>query len=323
MPHPERPAPTYAPAHRPRFRIAFLAPRFWPTWVALGLLRLLSWLPWQGRSAMARLFGIFARLGTRKRRAIAQVNLRLCFPDLSDAARAQMLQAHFRYRLRSVVDYGVLWWGSARRIRKLVRIRGEEHLRLPYSAGRAVILLTCHSLMLDFGAAALVQRYRGVGLVKPARNPLADWVMQRGRQRFLSVLYTRQQGLRPIIATLRQGAFFYYLPDEDHGERSTTFAPFFGVPAATLTTLSRLARITDAVVLPAYTRYVPRTGYYEQVLMPPLQGFPSGDLETDAALMNRAIEGLIRLAPEQYMWTMRRFRTRPGGGANPYDEAGV
>lgn len=319
----QRSAPAYAPAHRPKFRRAFLAPRYWPIWLVLALLRLLAWMPWQVRAALARGLNVFARFGARKRRAIARVNLQQCFSEWDDAARERVLQSHFRYRLRSAVDYGLLWWGSGRRIQRLVRIRGEEHLRVPYSAGRAVILLTCHSIMLDFGAAALVQRYRGVGLVKPARNPVVDWAMQRGRQRFLSVLYSRHQGLRPVIASLRRGCFFYYLPDEDHGERNAIFAPFFGVPAATLTALSRLARITDAVVLPAYCRYLPGTGRYEQILLPPLQDFPSGDLQTDAERMNRVIEELVQLAPEQYMWTMRRFRTRPGGGPNPYDQAGV
>lgn len=319
----ERPAPAGAPVHIPPFRRSFLSPRYWPTWLALAWLWLLAWLPWPVRSGLGALFGALARVGTRKRREIARVNLRLCFPELDDAARERMLRRHFRYRLRSLLDYGLLWWGSSRRIGKLVRVSGEQHLRVPYESGRAVILLTCHSLMLDFGAAVLVRRFRGVGLVKPVRNAVVDWVMQRGRQRFLSSLYARDQGLRPVIAALQAGAFFYYLPDEDLGERNATFAPFFGVQAATLTTLSRLARITDAVVVPAYTRYVPGTGRYEQVLLPPMTNFPSGDLQVDAARMNQEIERLISLAPEQYMWTMRRFRTRPDGGPNPYDQAGV
>lgn len=320
---PQEPGVARRAYHRPSFRPCFLAPRFWPTWFALALLWLLRWLPWPVRSGIAFAFGAVARLSSRKRREIARVNLRLCYPQFSESEREQLLRRHFRYRARSVLDYGVLWWGSSRRIGKLVRIQGEEHLREPLAAGRAVILLTCHTLMLDYGAAALVRRYPGVGLVKPARNAVVDWVMQRGRQRFLSRVFARAQGLRPIIAGLREGAFFYYLPDEDLGDRNATFAPFFGVEAATLTTLGRLARITDAVVVPAHTRYLPGTGRYVQVLSPPLAQFPSGDPRTDAMRMNQEIEKLIALAPEQYMWTMRRFRTRPDGGPNPYDRAGV
>ncbi len=314
---------TGAQSISPPFRAAFLGPRFWPTWLALWLLWLLSWLPWPVRSALAAAFGPLARLSSRKRREIVRVNLRLCYPQLDEPARERLLRLHFRYRLRSVLDYGLLWWGSARRIGKLVRIRGEEHFRAPHDRGRTVILLTCHSLMLDFGAAALVSRYLAVGLIKPARNPLVDWVMQRRRQRFGGYLHSRTQGIRPIIAALRAGAFFYYLPDEDLGDRGSTFAPFFRTEAATLTALSRIAKITDAVVVPAFTRYLPGRGHYEQVLFPALENFPSGDLRADATRMNREIEKLIALAPEQYMWTMRRFRTRPDGGPNPYDRAGV
>lgn len=312
-----------APAHAPTFERAFLAPRYWPMWLVLGLLWLLAWMPWPVRSGLAALLGVFARVGTRKRRGIARVNLGLCFPNLDKAARERILRRHFRYRLRSVLDYGILWWGSARRIRRLVPIDGEAHLRDPYQAGRAVILLTCHTAVLDFGAAVLGLDYRGVGIVKPARNPLVDWLMQRGRQRFQGIVYTRDQGLRAIVSALRNGAFLYLLPDEDLGERNTTFAPFYGIQAATLTTLSRLAQITDAVVVPSYTRYVPGTGRYEQVMLPALTEFPSGDLQQDAARMNQVIEQLIDLAPEQYMWTMRRFRTRPDGGQNPYDQVGI
>lgn len=318
-----RPAGAAERAHVPRFRRAFLAPRYWPTWLALGLLRLLSWLPWRVRSALAGALTGLALAGARKRREIARVNLELCFPHLDQPARERLLREHFRYRLRSVLDYGVLWWGSSRRIGALVTLRGEDHLRVPYEAGRPVILLTCHSLMLDFGATALVRNYRGIGVVKPARNPLVDWVMQRGRLRFHSTLYARGRGMRDVIAGLRGGAFLYYLPDEDQGERNATYAPFFGVPAATLTALSRLARLTDAVVVPAFTRYVPGTGRYEQTLLPALQDFPGASLEDDAARMNRVIEQLIAQAPAQYMWTMRRFRSRPDGGPNPYDLAGV
>lgn len=310
-------------SYLPPFRTAFLGPRYWGVWLALALVWLLAWMPWRLRGVLAVALGGLALRLSRKRREIARVNLRLCFPECSDAERERMLREHFRCRMRAALDYGILWWGSARRLRRVVELDGERHFRKHHDKGRPVILLTCHSLMLDFGAAALTTRYPGIGLVKPARNPLVDWFLQRARQRFNARLCTRDQGLRPIIRGLRGGAFFYYLPDEDLGGRDSVFAPFFGVEAATLSTLGRLAKLTDAVVIPAYTRYVPGTGRYRQHLFPALKNFPSGDPQRDAERMNRELEKLIALAPEQYMWTMRRFRTRPDGGPNAYDEAGV
>lgn len=304
----------------PRFRAAFLKPRFWPTWVGLGLLWLLTWLPWPVRAAIAAPIGELGYQLSRKRRSIAAVNVCLCFPELDEQQRQAMLRRHFHLRARTAVDYGILWWGSPARIRRLVRGRGDQHFRKLHDKGRPVILLTPHSLALDFGAAALTTRYPGVGLVNPAKNPVVDWLMQRGRTRFNARLTLRARGLRPVVRAIRHGAFFYYLPDEDMGDRAeSVFAPFFHEPAATLTALARLARLCDAAVIPAFTYLVPGTGHYQHHMFPPMEHYPTGDPEADAERMNRELERLIRLAPEQYMWTMRLFRTRPEGKGSVYE----
>jgi len=310
-------------SYRPRFRAGFLAPRYWGVWLGAALVWLLALLPWRLREALAVPLGDLARRLGRKRREIARVNLGLCYPHLSASQRERMLRDHFRCRMRAVLDYGILWWGSERRLRRLITIVGEQHFREHHDRGRAIIVLVPHSLMLDFGAAILGIHFSGLAVVKEARNPLADWLLQRARQRFKGRVCTRAQGLRPILRGMRGGAFFHYSPDEDLGTRDAVFAPFFGVPAATLSTLGRLATLTDAVVLPGYTRYVPGTGRYEQHLFPALSDFPTGDPQRDAARMNEEVEKLIALAPAQYLWTMRRFRTRPDGGRNAYYEAGV
>ena len=303
-------------AHAPGFEARFLSPRHWGTWFGLALLWLVSWLPWPLRSALAWCLGWIGYWTGGRRRRFARINLELCFPDLSAAERRRLLRRHYFVRMRTMLDYGILWWGSAGRIRRLVRLKGDNHFRKHHAKGRPIILLTCHSLGLDFGAARLTLEFPGIGLVKRARNPLADWLVQRGRTRFNAALSLREQGLRPIVRAVRGGAFFYYLPDEDLGQRNAVFAPFFGVPAATLTTLGRLARLCDAVVIPSFTYYV--RGRYENVLFPPLEHFPGDSPASDAVRMNGHIEQLIQLAPAQYMWTMRLFKTRPDGGPAPY-----
>lgn len=306
--------------HVPRLRAAFLAPRHWIAWLGVCLLWVLTWMPWPVRAAIALPLGELAYRLSRKRRGIADVNLVLCFPHLSQAQRRDMLRRHFRCRMRSALDYGVLWWGSAGRIRRLVRVQGDQHFRKYHEKGHPVILLTAHSLGLDFGAAALTTRFPGVGLVKRARNPVADWLIQRGRTRFNARLVLREKGLRPVVRAVRSGWFFYYLPDEDMGGRGgSVFAPFFGQPAATLTALGRLARMCDAVVVPSFTYYVPGTGRYEHRMFPALENFPTGDAQRDAQRMNQELEKLIGLAPEQYMWTMRLFKTRPPGESGVYE----
>ncbi|MBD3671795.1 MAG: lipid A biosynthesis acyltransferase [Gammaproteobacteria bacterium] len=304
----------------PRFQWRFLAPRFWLTWFGLGLLAILSLLPWWTRAALARWLGRLAASHDGYRQRVARVNLAMAFPDKTEAERETMLYGLYRTMVQSLLDYGVLWWGSRRRLRRLVRAQGMESLVRAHAEGRKVILLTGHNVALDYGAVAMTLDVPGVGLIKRARNPLLDWMMGRGRLRFQSILYERDSGLRPVIRAIREGSVFYYLPDEDlaHVKGSEwVFTPFFGVQTATITALSRLAKITDAVIMPAMTYYVGR-GQYQFRIGPALKDYPSGDLERDARVQSEVIEAMIREYPEQYMWTLTVFSTRPDGGDSPY-----
>lgn len=308
-------------AYAPRFRWSFLLPRYWPTWLAMLLLWLLSLAPWQLRAGLARQLGNYAAGRPGYRQGIARRNLEMAFPRATPEQRDELRRGLYRSMVQTMLDYGVLWWGSRRRLRRLIRTEGMEHLARAQAEGRRVILLTGHSVALDFGASAFTLDYPGVGLIKRARNPLVDWLMGRGRLRFDAQLFERQAGLRPVISAMRSGRIFYYLPDEDltHVKGSDwVFAPFFGVQAATITALSRLARITDAVVLPAMTYYRGRGQYLFRV-GPPLEGFPGGDPQADAERQNAVLEDLLREAPEQYMWTLTVFSRRPDGQPSPYD----
>jgi lauroyl/myristoyl acyltransferase len=155
-------------------------------------------------------------------------------------------------------------------------------------------------------------------MMKLQRNPVVNWILNRGRLRFGGGLLSRDQGLRPVVRGLRAGLAFYYLPDEDFGPKQSVFVPFFGIPTATLPTLGRLAEMADAAVVPCFVRVLARARGYEVVLGAPLASFPSGDRLADAAAMNRAMEDGIRDMPEQYMWTLKLFKTRPDSAPAPY-----
>jgi lauroyl/myristoyl acyltransferase len=282
------------------------------------VLWLCSLLPMAVARALGAGIGVLLWLGNRKRRDIAAVNLRLCFPELDEKARARLLRRHYLAVGRAYTDLGFLVWASVRRIERKVRVRGLEHYRRPAAAGRRIILLVPHSVGVNFGGAAISPYHPIFSMFKPQRNLVADWLLNRARTRFGAKLLARHQGMRPVVRALKAGMAFYYLPDEDFGPRHSVFAPFFGVPAATLTTLGRLARLTDAVVVPCFTRLLPGGRGYEVVFHPPLADFPSGDETADAARMNRALEEGIRLAPEQYLWTLKFFKTRPRGEPSPY-----
>ncbi len=308
-------------SYRPHFSPALLAPRYWPTWLGLGLYGLLSVLPWRMRAGLGRRIGDLIYRMNARRRHIVLVNLELCFPEFDAAQREQMARDYFRRLAQSSLDYGVLWWGRTERLEQMVSIEGMEYLQRCQEEGRPVILLTGHSIALDFGATAITRQFATVGLIKPVRNPVIEWLMSRGRTRYRGRLYLRKEGLRPVVRALRQGQAFYYLPDEDltHVKGGDwIFVPFFGVPTATITALGKLARLSGAAVVPCMTWYLPEQGRYRVSLSAPLKNFPSGDIAADTVRMNAELERMIRQQPEQYMWSLRLFKTRPDGVSSPY-----
>jgi lipid A biosynthesis (KDO)2-(lauroyl)-lipid IVA acyltransferase len=304
------------------FNSQWLGPRFWPVWLGVGLFRLISLLPGSLRRALGRWLGDLVWRRQPKRRAIIHTNLCWCFPEATEQQREQMERDYFRAMSQTLLDYGLLWWSSRHRLDQILTLEGEEHLQNVLNNGGKVILLTSHNVALDFGAAALTRFYPSVGLIKPARNPLIDWLMARGRTRFKGALFLRDKGMRPIVKGIKNGHAFYYLPDEDLGPEHSIFVPFFGVQTATLTALSKLSRMTGATVLPFATVYNAQTGHYNARIMPPLENFPSEDESVDAARMNLELEKMIAMAPTQYMWSMRIFQSRPDGSPPPYKMKG-
>lgn len=301
------------------FDSAFLAPRYWGAWTAAGLLWLFSLFPQRLRAAIGSAMGDVAYKTNRKRRRVVRTNLGLCFPDLSVPERELWVRRHFQTMGITLLDYGLLWFGSRRRIHAVSELIGEEHLRAAREAGRNVIIMTGHSAALDFGPMKLGEAgYPMIGPYNAGKNALADWLMARGRCRFGKQLFERDTGMLTLARMLKHGDVLFYLPDEDLGPEVSVFAPFFGMPKATLYALGKLAKIGNALVIPCMTFYDRALGRYQTHLLPPLEGFPSGDAQTDARLQNDALERLIRLHPEQYLWTLKLFRTRPDGESSPY-----
>ena len=314
------PASTPDDASALRFRPAFFGPRYWPTWLALGLLRFIGLWPARLRAALGGGIGrLYYRL-SRKRRRIALINLTLCFPEWDTAQRERIAHAHFRALVQSLLDYGWLWWATSEQLERRVRVVGLEHYVAAREQHRNVILLAPHFVGLDAGGKFISSRHYGdVSMFKTIGDPLVNWLVARSRLQFGARLFARGDNLRPLIKTVRQGAGFYYLPDEDLGPKESVFAPFFGVPAATLPTLGRLADLCDAAVVPCFTRLLPKGRGYEVEFHPALADFPSGDAVVDATRMNQAIEAGVTAMPEQYLWVYKRFKSRPDGATAPYD----
>jgi lauroyl/myristoyl acyltransferase len=282
-----------------------------------GFLWLCAWLPLPLSRLIGAGLGLFMYVNNPKRRRIARVNLALCFLQLSRPERRRRLRRHFVVSGQSFVDLGLLAWGGERRVQRAVRLHGIEPYRELARAGRPIILLAPHCVGMNFGGALLGRYHPMFSMFKPQRSPVVNWLLNKGRMRFGCQLVSRTQGMRPVLRGLKQGMSFYYLPDEDFGPKHSVFTPFFGVATATLPSLGRLTETAGAVVVPCFTRLTRRG--YDVTLRPPLENFPTGDRLADAARMNAVLEEGIRLAPEQYMWTFKLFKTRPDNAPSPYD----
>ena len=286
--------------------------------LGLALIRLLHFLPLAVLARLGAALGTLLYALARARRSVVLTNLRLCFPELSEEERRRLARRHFRAFGRSLLEHGILWWGSKEDVCALVKVEGLEHWR--GITDKPVILLAPHFVGLDMGGIRLAADFKLSTVYSRQKSAAAEAIFMHGRTRFgESTLFARQDGIRPMIRSLKRGEPFYYLPDMDLGVRDSVFAPFFGVQAATITGLSRIARLAGAVIVPCVTRQLPGGGGYVVQLYPAWRDFPSGDVAADARRMNAFIEARVREMPAQYYWLHKRFKTRPAGAPNPYE----
>lgn len=296
----------------PPFDKSLLHPRYWLVWLAMGLWRLTSLLPYRLMLPLGRALGRLLALVAVERRTIVARNLALCFPDWSEAERRQLLRRNFENYGIALFEVPLAWWASARRFRRLSQVEGLEHLE--NLEGRGALLMAIHCTTLEVGAQALSMCWTIDGMYRPHGNPVYDYLQRRGRvaRNSQSTVYTRKD-VRGVVRALRAGRVIWYAPDQDYGPKQSVFAPFFGVPAASVTATARLAEMGRAAVLPfTHERLADGSGY-RVVVHPPLADFPSGDDVADATRINGIVEGFVRACPAQYLWAHRRFKTRPAG----------
>lgn len=257
----------------------------------------------------------------RSRVRIVRRNLELCFPGQPEAVRERWTREHFRALGQSIVDRGVLWYGSPEAVREMVTQTGVERINALIAAGRPVILLAPHFVALDAAATRLTMEVpSGATMYTPQSDPAVDAIVRAGRARFNEVfLVSRKDGVRDLVRHLREPRPVYYLPDMDFGRAGSIFVPFFGVPAATLLATAQLARKWNAAVLPILDFWDPRTGRYHVEVLPELPDFPGdGSLEDATTRLNRELESWVLRCPSQYYWVHRRFKTRPLGKPKLY-----
>jgi KDO2-lipid IV(A) lauroyltransferase len=276
----------------------------------LLLLWCLRWLP--PRWVMALGHGLGSLLFHWGRRRVTLINLKLCFPELTDAERERIGRGVFRSLGRSTLELGRLWYAPVEQALENVRLVDRQYMD-EWRGKTPVIVLAPHFVGLDIGGARFSREYpEAFSMYSEQKNKVFDGALRRARKRYSdATLITRQQGLRPVLKALKDKKPFYYLPDMDFGAKDAVFVDFFGIKTATVTALSRLAEISGAKVIPLVTRQT-QSGYDVQ-FYPAWDNFPSGDAEADALRMNAFLETRIREMPDQYFWVHKRFKTRPPG----------
>jgi KDO2-lipid IV(A) lauroyltransferase len=288
--------------------LPLLRPHYWPTWLAIGTLRVLVLLPYPIQIWVGRFIGSFAVRLPLSFVRIARVNIALCLPEQPDAAREWLLKEHFKSLGQGIFETALSWWASPSRVAKFTQLDGREHLQAALARGRGAILLSAHFTTLEIGGRVLCDQLpdRVNVMYRPTGNPVLERFLARNRSRQAKRAIPRDD-VRTLISSLKNNEPVWYAPDQAYRKKGAQMVPFFGIPAATNTATSRMARMTGAAVLPYFQERLPN-GKFRMVIHPMLENFPTDDPVADARRFNEYIEAQVRKVPEQYLWIHRRFK---------------
>ncbi len=301
-----------------QFKWSLLHPRHWLLWLAFGLWRLITALPYSILLLLGKGLGLLVHSFPSRRKTIALRNIQLCFPELTDQEHRDMLRANLINVGMAVMEVGMAWWWSKKRFSKLLQFEGLEHLEV--LEGRGVMLLGIHYTTLEIGCAGISSVFQMDGMYRAHGNPVYDFLQARGRlhQGIGNGVVFERRDVRGTMKALKGGRSMWYGPDQDYGLGQGLFAPFFGIQAATVYATARFAQKTGAAVVPFSHIRLPGTQGYKITVHPALENFPTGDDLVDATRINIIIEEFVLLKPEQYLWVHRRFKNRPEGEADLY-----
>jgi KDO2-lipid IV(A) lauroyltransferase len=292
----------------------FLHPQYWPTALGLGVLWLIVQLPWKAQMGLGKVLGLLMYHTLTQRRHVAEVNIQLAFPDLEPTEQQLLVKQHFISLGKGLLETALSWWGDPDTLVNQTEIEGIEYLHQAMEKG-GVVLLSAHFTSLELGGRLLAQYMPLHVVYRPHQNPLIEWRVARLRSKRYGKAISRDD-IREMLRSLQQGQVVWYAQDQNFGHKNSVFAPFFNIPAATNTATSRISRLGKASVVPFFTVRT-ETGYKLQ-FYPALENFPSDSVLNDTIQINQVIEGQVRLYPEQYLWTHRRYKNRPEGG-NRYE----
>lgn len=295
----------------------FLGPKHWPTWIGLAFLRTCTLLPYRVQMGLGRFIGYLSYHLIARRRHIVETNIQLAFPDLNETEQKKLVKKTFYSTGIGIFETAMAWWGSQRRLQSMVNIKGLEHLQDALAQGKGVILLSAHFSSLELSGRLLSFSQPFQVTYKRAHNPLMEAILRHSRKKhFIDAINTYDT--REMISGLKKNVATWYAMDQDLGPRLHVFAPFMGIPTCTLTTASRLAKMSGAIVVPYFPKRLESCCKYELTIHPAFENFPSADKLEDTTRINDLITQHVKDAPDQYLWVHRRFKTRPPGEPDVY-----
>ncbi len=283
-----------------------------PAWIALGLLWMLIQLPYTLRIRIGKILGTLAFLFPTQAKYTTELNLKLCFPHLTEKERKTLAKKNFISLGIALMESAMAWLASKKQLQSLYTLHGYEYLQKAFQQGKGILLITPH-----FTCVELVARFMSLEedfgiFYRPHKKPWLASIQTYFRKRHF-VYCIKSDQIKILLHTLQKNKAIWYAYDIDESGKRSVFAPFFGIPAASLTTVTDIARLSGAAIIPMqYFRRDDNTGY-EIHCLPPLEDFPGGNKLHDAARLNSILETMIREKPEQYVWQYKRFKTRPKG----------
>jgi len=281
-------------------------------------MRLVCFLPLPAIVFCGSILGKLLYFAMPSRRRVAAINLRLAFPDADEIEIQRLVKLSFKNMAVGGFELGLNWWESDK-LFDLCEIEGKEHLIPP--KGKGIILLSAHFTSLEIPGPTLIH-YLPIPfqvMYKHAHNQLFDAFMLYHRSRLYEAVVDYHKPIT-MIRGLKNGNAAWYAPDQDFRGKDMVFAPYFGIPAATLTAPARFSQMTGSPVVPYYIKRNDDNRSYKLVVLPTIKNFPTGDNDKDALIINQTLERLILQNPEQYLWAHKRYKNRPAGADPIYPE---
>jgi KDO2-lipid IV(A) lauroyltransferase len=296
---------------QPNFKISYLLPKYWLTWLGVFIIYTISWLPYRFQLFLGKVIGrLLYKIGS-SRKKVALRNLELCFPDMPDTERQVMLKRNFENTGIALLETGMGWWWPNWRVKRKTKVIGLEHIEKAQKQGKGILLLAMHYLSAEINCRAIGYGHPMVVFYRPHNNPLMEYFQFRGRGRSNKYMLGKRD-VKGLLQALNDGEACIYLPDQDYGRNRSVFVPFFAVPEAASTTgtliFARQKNTQTHMIIP--TRNDDGSGYTLEI-KPMLENFPTDDDTADVLIINQELEKAIMVKPEQYMWLHRRFKTRP------------